>query len=199
MALTVTGWTEETVDSVYAKAKAINADLKDYQADISIALKAKLSFIPYDSNLVGKYLHKRPDKHRLDLDNAPSYLKKYPHVFGFNLPILSRYKVLRMHETELKGQPVYKIQLIPKVTAGDITNVDLYINRENYTVPKYDTFYKKGHLYVDIQFRRDQGYWVYDSMDADFEFPSINAQAKAVYSNYVYNQNLADSLFKQKK
>lgn len=188
-------WGLESADKIFEKARAINPGLSDYSADIQIQMNATLGFIPYHPLLNGRYLHKRPAKHKLDLQNAPSYLKKYPNVFGFNLPDLSRYNVLRVQEMELRNQPVYKIMLIPKAQTNDITSIDLYVNRLDYTVPKYDTFYTKGHLYVDIDFRKQDKFMVFDKMSADFEFPSITANATANYANYQFNQNLPDALF----
>lgn len=185
----------ESAEKLFEKARKLNPKLVDYSADISIQMNATLGFIPYRPSLTGRYYHKRPDKHKLDLQNAPSYLKKYPSVFGFNLPDLKRYTAIRVQETDLKGVPVYKVMLVPKVKTSDITAIDVYLNRSDFSVPKYDTFYTKGHLFVNIEFKRQDGYLLYDRMNAEFEFPSITATANASYSNYRVNQNLSDSLF----
>ena len=191
------GWSVEAVDKILAKALAINPGLKDYSADIQLPLRATLGFIPYNKNMVGRYYHKRPDMHKLELKNAPALLQKYPNVFGFNLPDVARYRVLRVQEMKLHGKlPVYKIILVPKVRTSDITGIDIYVNRANYTIPKYDTFYVKGHLYVNIDFRKEGKYLVYDKVNADFEFPNVLATASATYSNYQFNQNLSDSFFR---
>jgi outer membrane lipoprotein-sorting protein len=189
-------WAVEAADKIFEKARLVNAGLLDYSADIQIQMRATLGFIPYNPKLQGRYLHRRPDKHKLELQNAPSYLKRYPNVFGFNLPDLSRYNVLRIQEMELRGIPCYKVMLAPKARTNDITAIDLYVNREDYTVPKYDTFYSKGHLYVDINFRKQDKYSVYDTMSAEFEFPSIQATATASYANYQFNQGLTEAVFK---
>lgn len=186
----------EPVDKILAKAVAANPGLKDYSADIQLPLRATLGFIPYNKNLTGRYYHKRPDKHKLDLKNAPAVLKKYPNVFGFNLPDVARYKVLKVSEMNLRGKvPVYKIILVPKKRTSDITEIDIYVNRKDYTIPKYDTFYVKGHLYVNIDFRKEGKYLVFDRVQADFEFPNVLATATATYSNYKFNQNPPDSFF----
>lgn len=194
--VTAPSWGIEPVDKIIARALAINPGLLDYSADIQLPLRATLGFIPYNKNMNGRYYHKRPDKHKLDLQNAPGILKKYPNVFGFNLPDMARYKVLKVQPMNLRGTiPVYKIIMIPKVRTSDITGIDIYVNRSDYTIPKYDTFYVKGHLYVNIDFRKQGKYLVYDKMSADFEFPNVLATASATYSNYQFNQNLQDSFF----
>lgn len=186
----------EPVDKILAKAVAINPGLADYSADVQLPLRATLGFIPYNKNLNGRYYHKRPDKHKLDLNNAPSMLKKYPNVFGFNLPDMARYRVIKVSEINLRGKlPVYKIILVPKKQTSDITGIDIYVNRKDYTIPRYDTFYTKGHLYVNIDFRKEGKWLVFDRVNADFEFPNVIATATASYSNYKFNQNPADSFF----
>jgi hypothetical protein len=194
--LTLPAVAAESAEKLFERARNVNPKLVDYSADIAIQLNATLGFIPYRPNLAGRYYHKRPDKHKLDLQNAPSYLKKYPSVFGFNLPDLKRYNAIRVQETDLRGVPVYKVMLVPKVKTSDITAIDVYLNRSDFSVPKYDTFYTKGHLFVNIDFKRQDGYLLYDRMTAEFEFPSITATANASYSNYQINQNLPDALFK---
>lgn len=188
---------KEPVDKILAKAVAINPGLKDYSADINLPLRATLGFVPYNPNLIGRYYYKRPDKHKLDLKNAPGILKKYPNVFGFNLPDMARYKILRVQEMNLRGKlPVYKIAMIPNPRTSDVTGIDIYVNRSNYTIPKYDTFYVRGHLYVNIDFRKQDQYLVYDRVSAEFEFPNVVATATATYSNYLFNQNLQDGFFR---
>lgn len=195
--LTVPAFAVESAEKIFEKARAVNPGLQDYSADVQIQMNAMLGFIPYHPLLSGRYYHKRPDKHKLDLQNAPSYLRKYPNVFGFNLPDLNRYRAIRVQETTLNNVPVYKVMLAPKARKNDITAIDVYVNRDDYTVPKYDTFYTKGHLYVNIDFKKEDGFFVYDHMNAEFEFPSITATASASYTNYMFNQNLADALFQK--
>lgn len=195
--LSAPAFAAESAEKIFEKARLVNPGLQDYSADVQIQMNATLGFIPYRPNLNGRYYHKRPDKHKLDLQNAPSYLKKYPNVFGFNLPDLARYNAIRVQETSLNGTPVYKVMLVPKTRTNDITAIDVYVNRSDYSVPKYDTFYTKGHLFVNIDFKKQDGYLVYDRMLAEFEFPSVTATANATYANYRFNQNLADALFQK--
>lgn len=189
------GWSAETVEKIFEKARAVNPGLQDSSADMSVEIQAVLGFIPYKTAATGKYYHKQPDKNKLDLQKAPSWLKKYPQVFGYKLPDLTRYNVLKIQETDLRGNPVYRVQLVPKQHTNDITNIDIYFNRNDYSVPKFDTFYNKGHLYVDMDYARAGQFVVCDKLSADFEFPNITATASATYSNYLFNQKLPDSMF----
>lgn len=186
---------QEQAEELFAKALAVNPGLKDYCADIDVALKARVGFVPYNPLLKGKYYHRRPDRHKLALEKGPSYLKKYPNVFGFQLPNLERFRVLRIQPLELGKLPVHKIMLVPREKAGDIRTVDLFIHRQNFTVPRYDTYYEKGHLLVNVDFEKVDGYWLFRTMQAEFVFPSVQARATATYGNYLFNQGFSDQVF----
>ena len=192
------GWSVETVEKIFEKARAVNPGLQDSSADMKVQIKAVLGFIPYNTGANGKYYHKQPDKNKLELQNAPSWLKRYPNVFGYKLPDLTRYNTLKIQEMDLRGLPVYKVMLVPKEHTNDITSLDIYFNRNDYTVPKYDTFYNKGHLYIDMDYIRADKFVVCDKLNADFEFPNITATATAGYANYLFNQKLPDAMFSAK-
>ncbi len=191
---------DEEVDKIFSKVKAINHGLKDYQANIDISLRAKVAFIPYNPSMSGKYYYKAPDKHKLVLEKAPSYVKKYPNIFGWNLPKLEKFNSRVKETTTLNNQKVWHLLLLPKQGMGDIISVEMWVNCEDYTVPRQVTNYKNdGKLSVDVNYVTKDNYKVFDSMNAQFSFPkvSVNAHATAKYSNYVFNKNLPDSFFKK--
>lgn len=193
---------DDQVNNIFAKVNKINKGMKDYQANIDIQLHAKLALIPYNPKMSGKYYHKAPDKHKLVLEKAPSYLKKYPNIFGWNLPKLEKFNSRVTNTVTLNGQKVWHILLTPKQGMGDIINVEMWVNTENYEVPRQVTNYKNnGKLSVDVNYTTIDGYHVFDSMNAEFSFPkvSVNAKANANYTNYKFNQNLSDAFFADKK
>ena len=148
----------------------------------------------------GKYYYKAPDKHKLVLEKAPSYVKKYPNIFGWNLPKLEKFNSRVKETTTLNNQKVWHLLLLPKQGMGDIISVEMWVNCEDYTVPRQVTNYKNdGKLSVDVNYITKDSYKVFDSMSAQFAFPkvSVNAHATAKYSNYVFNKNLPDSFFKK--
>lgn len=183
------------VEFLYARARGINASMRDSSCDIDLQIEARMGAIPYKPRLLGKYYFKRADKHKLALENAPGYIQKYGSVFGFHLPQLEKYNAKIAGAFDIGGRQVKRIVLVPKVRKSDIERIELYVDPDRGTVPKFDTFYTQGHLYVEIDFVQEQNYWVYSKMTADFSFPSINAKASASYANYQFNQNLSDSLF----
>ncbi len=188
------------VEEIFARVRQLNPGMTDYQADIDIALRAKVAFLPYNPRMSGSYYHKRPDKHKLVLEKAPSYVKKYPNIFGWNLPRLEKFNSRVAAQVDLDGQPTWHIALTPKQGMGDVQLVELWVNRNDYSVPRQITRYKNnGLLAVDVQYRQAEGFLVFDRMSARFEFPSVsvNATATATYKNYKFNQGLSDDFFKK--
>jgi len=187
---------DEPVERIFAEARRVNNGLADYSADMRLRLDANLGFLNYRPEMSGRYLYKRPDKHKLDLPKAPNYLKKYPSVFGFNLPKLKNYESKVLADEEVDGAPCYHVYMLNKVKEhNDIEHLEIYIDKKNYTVPRYDTYYNGGHLFVTSKYRQQDSYWVFERMTADYKASSVSVQASADYSNYRFNQNLPDSLF----
>ncbi|MGM9998826.1 MAG: outer membrane lipoprotein carrier protein LolA [Candidatus Bruticola sp.] len=191
---------DEEVDKIFAQIKSLNQGLKDYQANIDISLRAKVAFIPYNPTMSGKYYYKAPDKHKLVLEKAPSYVKKYPNIFGWNLPKLEKFNSRVKEVVTLNNQKVWHLMLLPKQGMGDIISVEMWVNCNDYTVPRQVTNYKNdGKLSVDVNYITKDNYKVFDSMTAQFVFPkvAVNANASAKYSNYVFNKDLPDAFFQK--
>ncbi len=191
---------DSQVEEIFARVRQLNPGMTDYQADIDIAIRAKVAFLPYNPRMSGSYYYKQPDKHKLVLEKAPSYVKKYPNIFGWNLPKLEKFTSRVVAQVDLDGQPTWHIALTPKQGMGDVQLVEIWVNRSNYSVPRQITRYKNnGLLAVDVQYRQAQDFLVFDKMSARFEFPavSVNATATATYANYKFNQGLTDDFFKK--
>ncbi|MBQ7529660.1 outer membrane lipoprotein-sorting protein [bacterium] len=193
---------DEQVENIFNNIKNINKGLVDYQANIDIQLQARLAFIPYNPAMSGSYYYKAPEKHKLVLEKAPSYLKKYPNIFGWHLPKIEKFNSRVTETIELEGQKVWHILMLPKQGMGDIISVEMWVNCKDYTVPRQVTNYKNdGRLSVNVQYTTIEGYKVFDKMSAQFVFPkvAVNANATAKYSNYKFNNNLPDSFFEKEK
>jgi hypothetical protein len=191
-------WAQSPVEKLFARSRGLNPTLRDYSADLKAHADATLTFVPYHVNLNGVYYHKRPDKYKLDLKDAPSFLKDKPSVFGLNLPALERYNCRILEDARVDGRSVAHVSMTPKSTGGsDIQHIELYFDRSNGTVPRFDTYYSKGHLFLNLHWVQDRGFWVYQQVDADFLFPAVKATLMAKYTGYKFNQGLSDELFKK--
>ncbi len=197
MSLVVPVGADPQVEHLFAVARKVNSGLSDYSADMTLKLNANLGIITYHPEMKGKYLYKKPNKHKLDIQKAPNYLKKYPNVFGFNLPQLKNFDSKVVDEVLVADSPCYHIYLKNNVTANnDIEHLEIYIDKANHTVPRYDTYYHNGHLFVTSKYRQLESFWVFERMTADYTSSSVTVTASADYDNYKFNQKLSDSLFK---
>ena len=189
---------DPSVEALFEKVKAVNPNLQDYSAQIDIQMEVWVTILPYKPTAHGKYYFKRPDKHKLQLDKAPSYLKKYPKIFGWNLPKLEKYRSVVEKEMVHEGRNVYQVVMLPKGQVGDIIRQELLIDKEFHTVPLQRTYYKdNGLLEVRVKYKKESGFRVFETMNAKFDFPkaSVQATAEARYKNYKFNQGLDDSFF----
>lgn len=192
---------DEAVENIFQHVNELNPDLVDYSAAINVNIKAKWLFVPYSPKLAGHYYHKKPDKNKLVLEEAPSFIKNQPNAFGFSLPDLKRVTSKVARVTTLNGQKCYEIIAIPKYESS-IVSQQFWVNCENYTVPRQVTNYEDdGKLTVNATYTVTGNYWVFDKMHAEFSFPKVKVQASAdaSYSNYKFNQGLTDSFFDTKK
>lgn len=192
---------DDEVENIFQHVSELNPGLVDYSAAINLNVKAKWLFVPYSPKLAGHYYYKNPDKHKLVLEDAPSFIKNQPNAFGFSLPDLTRVNSRVARITSINGQKCYEVVLIPK-TERSFTSQQFWINCENYTVPRQITNYKdNGKLTVDATYTVIGDYWVFDKMHAEFSFPKVKVQASAdaSYSDYKFNQGLTDSFFEKKK
>ncbi len=188
-----------SVEDLFEKIRAVNGQVTDYSAAVDVQVNAQIAFVPYNPRVLGRYFYKRPDKHKLEVEEAPSYLKKYPNIFGYSLPDLKKYRGVVVEGGSFNGRPVYRVELLPR-GGSSVSRIDLLVDKERSLVLRNQTTYKnQGSLDVQVQYKKDSSYWVFDTMKARFVFPSVkvNATASAKYSDYRYNQGLPDSFFEK--
>ena len=194
---------EPSIEEIYQKVESLNPGLSDYSAAINMNVKAKWMFIPYSPKLAGHFYHKAPDKNKLVLEEAPSFIKDQPNAFGFNLPDLKQYSGKVNGTVDYQGRKVWDLYLFPKDSGKSVMNVEIYVDCENYTVPYQVTNYKdNGCLSITANYTKaDDKYWVFKSMHGTFSFPKVkvNATADATYTDYKFNQGLTDAFFQTKK
>ena len=189
---------DDQVSRLFSRARAVNPGLRDFQAEVVIDMQATIGPLSCQPKGRGTYFYKREGLHRLDVLEGPRQLKKYPMVFGFNLPPLEEYNSSVVEETSYKGRPVFHCLLTSKSSDQSLAQIDMLVDKENYSVPNYVNRYRnQGRLQVDIDFTHVDNYLVFDRMRAQADFPSAgtSASGEARYSHYLFNQNLSDRLF----
>lgn len=186
-----------SAEALWNKLESINPGLTDYQVRLDIRVQAKYQFLNPRLNLKGTYYYKKPDRHKLTLDRASYFLNKYPDVFGWSLPDLKHFNS-KVELTNLEGKEFYLVTLTPKTIAGDIERERLWIDKENYTFPKHVYEYKnQGVITLDVKYRKENNFYVFDKMNATFNIPQekLSATANATYGQYQFNTGLTDSFF----
>lgn len=186
-------------DEVFNKAKGINPAMKDCQAKLNLNSNVHM-YIPLRFQMNGDYYYKAPDKYKIKLKRTPSYLKKHPQVFSWALPDAGLFHCKVSGIEKINNSDCYLIELTPRQGMGDLIKHKLWIDLKNYAIAKQTFLYiNDGEINVVQNYKKENNFWVFDNLCADFYFPKINLKARveATYTNYLFNQNLPDSLFAQ--
>lgn len=187
--------------AIYDKSENLNPKLKDYTAGLDIAVSVKLALLRLPLSLHGTYFYKAPDKHKLELQNAPPLLSKYPQIFGMRPVKPQEHTMSRLPDEELNGRKVFVLRFDKKDNA-DYRGATLWIDQEDYTTPRRLYTYKdNGKIEVELKWRKDGGYTIPDEVSANFDFPKHGAAATATakYGSYSFNNGLDDKIFDDKK
>lgn len=128
-ALAITG------EEVFKKAQNINPTLKDYTAKLKIRVSVKLG-ISIPMRMRADYYYKAPDKVKIKIKQAPSFLNKYPQVFSSNLPDLKDFNCSLDNSQQVNNEDCYLLVLVPKQPMGDLLRHELFVNKKNFTIPK---------------------------------------------------------------
>jgi len=201
LAVATAAGADEQTEKILARARALNPGLSDFSAQIDVNLQADMGPIHYKPKLQGKYYFKQADQHKVELTGGPKELRKYPAIFGFNIPQPNRFDSTMLEESVYKGRPVFHCRLVPKWTGDNIKQLDLLVDKSDYTVAQTLTTYRnEGSLTLDVEYTKVGNFTVFESLKATADFPSMSASAngEAKYSHYSFNQNLPNSLFTKK-
>ncbi len=189
-----------TPSEIFDKIKQVNPTLKDYSVPIKIKAQVKYHFLKPRLNLEGVYYFKKPDKYKLELKRGSHFLNKYPKIFGWSLPKLSKFNA-NVKATKVNGQDFYVITLKKKVIDSDLLEEKIWVNAKDYTFPIHEYYYKNnGKIIVNIKYRKEGKYTLFDSVHEVFDLPSLSlsAVANAFYGKYKVNQGLSDEIFNTK-
>jgi len=189
----------QQAEDLFARSRRLNPTLADYQAQATVRLDAQMGPLQDKRTLAGTYFYKREGRHKLDLPDAPSYLKERASVLGFSLPRLERYAVKKLEATHWGKEPAWRLELLPKTPQGSIQRLEMWFSQKDGTVLEYDTHYSNGQLLVTLGYVKAGQYRVPGTMKARFTFPGMGLKAAvdAQYSGFRFNQGLSDRLFEK--
>ena len=184
----------QQAEDLFARYRRFNPTLADYQAQAEVQLDATMGPLQDKRTLAGTYYYKREGRHKLELPDAPSYLKEKANVLGFSLPRLDRYTVKK-----LEGKDgAWHLELLPKTPQGSIQRLEMWFSQKQGTVLEYDTYYNNnGQLLVTLGYVKAGSYLVPGTMKARVNFPNMGVKGTiaARYSGFKFNRGLRDRVF----
>jgi hypothetical protein len=189
-----------TVDELLALHQKSAKTLEDVQAKATLNLKVTVGVFPYSEKLSGRYFYLKPNNHRLEFDDAPSYFDDAPSLFNWDLPSLEKYRAkVKGPYTEGDGA-VFQLLFLPKNADSSTQSVLCTFDTETWRLKKQDTAYRDGgSVGLVFQYLADSDLPVLDLVSADVKIPSYSLTGSATisFSDQKTNQGLDQSLFKK--
>lgn len=179
--------------SSYTCKVKINANIVDY--GINISFKGSVYF-------------KEPNKLALKLDNLPEEVQeKYRMSFTQTaVPGMVSKTYKEKYKIKLTGirnftnnRKVYILYMEP-YKKSSVKNVIMFVDSENYTIPKSIIFYRDGgKIVIEQAYAKIEKYYLPIKQDVLFDFPKIRANLISEFYDYQLNVNIDDQVFEQGK
>lgn len=189
---------ELTVEEVIAKHRQASSRLEDLKADARLNLQVLLGVLPYSEKLDGHYYYQKPDKHKLEFPDAPSYLQKAPSMFNWNLPETEKYKVVVVAPKNSDQNPAYQLFYKPKHADSSTQSITCSFDSKTWRLMKQETAYKDGgSVKLHFNYKQDSEIPVLDQVIAAVNIPAYKLTGDAVisFSAQTPNKGLDSSVF----
>ena len=191
-----------TVEEILKRHQASAEKLEDVKANASLKLKVTVGVFPYSESLSGRYYYQKPNHHRLEFDDAPSYFDKAPSLFKWDLPSLEKYKAkVKGPYTETDGK-VFQLLYLSQSPESSTLSVLCTFDSETWRLKRQDTTYRDGGgVALKFQYLPDSELPVLDKVSADVKIPSysLTGQATISFQDQKTNQGLDESLFEKEE
>ncbi len=189
---------EITVEEVIAKHLQASSRLDNLKADAQLHLQVLLGVLPYSEKLSGHYFYLKPDKHKLEFPDAPSYLQKAPSMFNWNLPDTDKYNVVAVAPKEGEGETGYRLFYKPKRADSSTQSITCTFDSETWRLTKQETAYKDGgSVKLQFSYKKDPKMPILDKVTAAVSIPAYKLTGDAVisFSSQAPNKGLDPSVF----
>lgn len=199
---TMLGAEELKVEELIAKYDKAMSSLEDVQAQANLNLNLTLGLFPYKESLAGRYFYLKPDKHRLEFDNAPSYFDKMPSMFNWNLPTLDKYRAKIKGPFSQGASKTYQLLFLPNNTASSTQSVLCTFGAGSWRLLKQETSYKDGGtVALNFDYLGDSALPVLDRVNASVSLPSYSLAGGATisFARQETNTGLDESVFQKAK
>ncbi len=187
---------EHPGSAVFARMQQVNAGLRSYQADVTVAIETHGP--PFISpTLSGKIYFKRPDKNAVVFETLPFLANQAKHVVATMEPPSEWPQIYEVEQTGDDGTTA-TFRLVRKKN-GRIDHVDVKVEDKNATVAGMTYYYKDGggsiaftQTYADIN-----GNYVVKTQNGKVDIPHYNADVTSTFANYKINVPVDDKVFDQ--
>ncbi len=179
---------------LYARMQRVNAGLKSYQADLTVAIETH--GFPYISpTLQGKAYYKQPDKTAVQFQSVPALAGQLKKVVAQMEPPAEWPKLYDVTPTGDDGTTA-TFKLVRKKN-GRIDHVDVKVDDKTATVSGMTYYYKDQGGTVSFTQSYDEigGNYVVKSQTGKVDIPHYNADVTSTFSNYKINVAIPDSVF----
>jgi len=190
------------IKSIVERSQTLNPKLKDYVAGVGINLNPKLGILRLPIDLHGKFYFKAPDKQKIELENAPTLLQKYPQIFGIRPLKPEEHDITLLPDDRLNDREQHVLRFDKKDPGGDYRGQTIWFDKERGTITRTVYNYKDdGRITIDLSWQKLSDYTVLDTVNAELDFPKhgVSATGTAKYTDYKFNQGLSDDIFVEKK
>lgn len=189
---------ELSVDKLLKNHEEASAKLDDVKAKAALSLQVSVGIIPYSEKLSGRYYYLKPDRHRLEFDDAPSYFDKAPSLFQWDLPSRDKYRLKVKGPIKDGGGQVYQLYYLSKNADSSTQSVLCSFDSETWRLLKQETAYRDGgSVALAFQYLTDSALPVLDKVTANVKIPSYSLTGAATisFSDQKYNKGLEEGIF----
>lgn len=182
--------------------------INDLQAQMTFRIFVRRLGFPFNVN--ADYYFKKPDKVKIALHglpgllvgDAPKTITAATTLTGFRKDYQNLYHSKLLGIRKVRGQSCYYLELTPIHEDGNVSKTLLWINQDDFTLPRLFTNYKDGSwIEVNRTYMPVEKHRLVDHIDATMNFVKNDLQADvtAHYEKYKINQGLSDTIFEDKK
>lgn len=184
------------------------AGIKDLQAQMVFHIFVKRLGFPFSVN--ADYYFKAPDKVKIALHglpglllgDAPKTITGAVTLTGFRKDFQTLYHTKLLGTRKILEKACYYLELTPIREDGNVSKTLLWVNRDDFTLPRLITNYKDGSwIQVNRTYSLIEKHLLVDHIDATMNFikNDLKADVTASYAHYKINQGLSDQIFEEDK
>ena len=187
-----------TLAQVTERLEKARDGIDDISAKAAFSFHLQAGILPYNDTLYGSYFFKKPDKHRLEFPDAPSYLKSVPSMFSWKLPSSEKYSCVVSGPVMLNRDRIYKLVYTSKNPSSKTATITVIVDAAKWRVSRQDTAYRDGgSVLLTFAYQDWKGQSLLQKVSGVLNIPaySLTGDAAITLSDQKVNQGVDDSVF----